>query len=279
MVFCFRVDIDSAYGMRNGVPNILDLLRKLDIPATFFVVTGGESGLFELVRYPRTNLPNAAAGVKLPASEIVRMLVAPYNFAVKHADTLRDAMKNGHEVGCHGWKHREWTRALNRIDVNDRFSKITRVFNETFGFAPLCFAAPAFQTNLAVLAALDKFGFQAAGDLDGNAPFHPIVGETHFRHVQVPVTLKDAYTRPLIEGLHFDGYSDAAIVREITKRIAEQEQQFGFSCFYCHDVFEGINKFNLLKDVLTFVKLEGIETATITQVAKNCKKEKQVNLQ
>lgn len=278
MVFCFRIDIDSAYGMRNGVPNILELLRKLDILATFFVVTGGETGIVDILSGGK-RVTEGAAGVKLPPLEIARILVAPYNFAIKHADTLTEAVKNGHEIGAHGWKHREWTRALDGIDVNDRFSKITHVFNETFGFAPMCFAAPAFKTNAAVLNALDRFQFQAAGDLNGSVPFHPVVGETHFKHVQVPVTLKDQYTRPLIEGLHFDGYSDDSIVKTITSQITEQEKQFGFSCFYCHDVFEGINKLNLLKDVLTFVKLEGIETATITQVAKNCKKEKQVNLQ
>ena len=49
MSFCFRVDIDSAYGMRKGIPNILDLLRKLDMPASFFVVNGGETGLVNLL--------------------------------------------------------------------------------------------------------------------------------------------------------------------------------------------------------------------------------------
>ncbi len=276
MAFCFRVDIDSAYGMRNGVPNILELLRKLDMPASFFVVMGGETGALELLRSPRTNIPSPVVGVKLPFLEIARMLTKPYNFAVKHADTLRAAMREGHDVGVHGWKHREWTRSLDRIDVNNRFSRMAELFSKTFGLLPSSFTAPAFRTNVTVLEALDRFEFQAAGDLEGVVPFRPVVGERKFKHVQVPVTLKDEYTRPLIEGLCFDGYTDSAVVKSITSRITAQEAKYGFSCFYCHDVYEGINKLNLLKDVLTFVKLEGIEAITMGEAARRCKAFKKV---
>lgn len=277
MVFVFRVDIDSAYGMRNGVPNILELLRKLDMPASFFVVMGGETGLFEFLTGGQ-RVATGAPGVKLPALEMVRILAAPYNFAERHADTLRTAINDGHEVGPHGWKHREWTRSLESINVEQRFTQITQLYPKLFSSAPSSFTAPGFKTNVAVLTSLDKFGFKAAGDLDGTEPFRPVVGETKYRHVQVPVTLKDKQTRPLIEGLHFDGYSDDSIVKIITGQIAQQERENGYSCFYCHDVFEGITKLNLLKDVLTFVKLEGIETATIKEVAAKCKTYQQLNL-
>ncbi len=278
MVFCFRVDIDSAYGMRNGVPNILELLRKLDMQASFFVVMGGETGLFEFLSGGQ-RATSGAAGVKLPALEMARILAMPYNFAVKHVETLHAAVKDGHEVGPHGWKHREWTRSLDAIDVDSRFTQITALYrDQLFGTTPASFTAPGFKTNAAVLNALDKFSYAAAGDLDGVEPFRPVVGETKYRHVQVPVTLKDKQTRPLIEGLHFDGYSDDAIVKTITSEITRQEKENGFSCFYCHDVFEGITKLNLLKDVLTFVKLEGIETATVQQVARKCSVYKKVNL-
>lgn len=277
MVFCFRVDIDSAYGMRNGVPNILELLRKLDMPASFFVVMGGETGLFEFLTGGQ-RVATGAPGVKLPAWEMARILAAPYNFAQRHADTLRGALKDGHEVGPHGWKHREWTRSLNSLDIDQRFTQITQLYGELFGTAPASFTAPGFKTNVAVLNALDKFDFSAAGDLDGVEPFRPVIGERKYCHVQVPVTLKDKQTRPLIEGLHFDGYSDDSIVKLITAEIARQEKENGFSCFYCHDVFEGITKLNLLKDVLTFVKLEGFEVLTMEQAAKDCKAYKEVEL-
>ncbi len=269
MSFCFRVDIDSAYGMRKGVPNILDLLRKLDMQASFFVVTGGETGLVDLLAGGK-NVGHGAPGVKLPPWEIARVLLAPQNFAIKHAELLLDAKKQGHEIGAHGWKHREWTRNLENLDLTDRFQKIVAQFQSTFGFKPTLFTAPAFKTNLAVLNALDKFGFQAAGDLDGVKPFHPVYAGQKFNHVQVPVTLKDQYTRPLIEGLCFDGYSDVSVVKLITTEIQKQQRENGFSCFYCHDLFEGINKISVLKEVLTFVKQENIEITTMHRAAKQC---------
>ncbi len=278
MVFCFRIDIDSAYGLHNGVPKILELLRQLDMPASFFVVMGGETGLLDFLSGGK-RVTTGAPGVKLPSWEIARILLAPYNFAEKHIELLKQAKGNGHVVGCHGWKHREWTRGLDNLDVGERFSKIESKYVELFDVKPTCFTAPAFKTNKLVLNTLDKFGYEVAGDLDGKAPFRPVVGENKYKHVQVPVTLKDRFTRPLIEGLHFDGYSDDSIVKIITEQITRQESENGFSCFYCHDVFEGITKINLLKDILTFVKLEGFETATMQQVGKNCKEYKKVNFQ
>lgn len=277
MVFVFRVDIDSAYGLRNGVPRILELLSKLDFKASFFVVMGGETGILEILKQ-RNKAAGGIPGVKLPLWEITRILAAPYNFAEKHADILHDAIENGHEVGCHGWKHREWTRALDEIDIRHRFKEMSSVYEKMFASLPKLFTAPGFRTNLKVLECLDEFNYLCAGDLDGVRPFKPIVNERKFSHVQVPVTLKDKRTRPLIEGLCLDGYSDESIAKIITNEIKKQEHQSGFACFYCHDLFEGVTKLNLLEQVLTFVKNEDIETATMSEVARNCKNYLEVKL-
>jgi len=51
MVFSLRIDIESKNGIKNGIPALLKLLRKHNLKASFYLTMGGESNLFELLRY------------------------------------------------------------------------------------------------------------------------------------------------------------------------------------------------------------------------------------
>jgi hypothetical protein len=37
--FCFRFDVDTPKCIKKGVPNLISLSKKLDVPFTFFIKT------------------------------------------------------------------------------------------------------------------------------------------------------------------------------------------------------------------------------------------------
>jgi len=53
--FTLRIDLESDKGIKEGVPRLLDLLKKYNIKASFYISMGGESNIFEILKY-RNNL-------------------------------------------------------------------------------------------------------------------------------------------------------------------------------------------------------------------------------
>lgn len=265
-MFCLRVDLDTAYATPAALENLLPVLRDNNAVASFFIPMGGESNLVELfkTRGKGAQMPKAHS---LPKKELLRMLLKPKNYAEENAETLRQAMRQGCTVGCHGWKHREWTRSLETLDVKKTFEKMTEKYVELFGVKPRCFAAPGFRSNGEVLKQLDAFGFKCAGDLEGQRPFRPVVNGRKFKCVQAPVNIRAVDSRPLIEWLALRGKSDSEILRECRREILEKEKKFGYACMYAHDFFECKASFPLVRQVVEFVAREGIEFASVEKAA------------
>lgn len=274
-MFCLRVDIDSRFGLLNGVPKLLEALRKQDAKASFYVPMGGESTLPELLRH-RGGERGAAGGVKLPALEILRMCLLPRNFAEENITLLKRITDEGHELGVHGWKHRAWTRSLASINAAGHVALATRKFEELFGRKPKSFAAPAFKTSRTVLEALDAFGYSAAGDLEGDAPFKPVVGGKEYSCVQVPITLKMPNTDPLIEAFSLQGMNDNDVVARVCGMIDELEARGKLASLYCHDLFEGTAKPHVVEAVLAHVKMQGYELSTVEKIGAGATARKQI---
>ena len=47
--FTLRVDLESDKGIQFGVPKLLNLLKKYNLKASFYIPMGGESNIFELL--------------------------------------------------------------------------------------------------------------------------------------------------------------------------------------------------------------------------------------
>jgi peptidoglycan/xylan/chitin deacetylase (PgdA/CDA1 family) len=87
----------GQYGSRSGLPRVLNLLKRYDIPATFFI-------------------PGVTA--KLYPEEVKRIAAA------------------GHEIGIHGWIH-EWTASLERDDERMLMERSLATLEELSGRRPV----------------------------------------------------------------------------------------------------------------------------------------------
>lgn len=247
--FTLRVDLESDKGIKKGLPKLLDLLKKYGIKASFYLVLGGESNIFELLRYRKKLMSSGERSLKIwSLKEKLRMAFFPKDFVVSNKKILRRILEEGHELGLHGWKHRAWTRGLDQINIKEYIIKSKNKYEKIFQQRPISFASPGFNTNDKVLEILEKEGIHFISDFEGNwiADYGKIKN--------IPITILGENKMPIIEYLIGKGKTDKEIFDYIKKEILEK----GLISFYIHGLFEARFKIDLLEEIFKFIKTEKI---------------------
>jgi peptidoglycan/xylan/chitin deacetylase (PgdA/CDA1 family) len=210
-----KVDVDTYRGLKEGVPALLEIMKKYSVKATFFVSFGPDNsgkavwGIFKkgfLRKMVRTKavklygLRTILSGTLLPAPIICRK--APH--------IIKAIPDEGHEIGVHAWDHRLWQDHLDDLaeeEIKNEFEKSFDAFQTILGYQPKCTAAPGWYCNKASLKIQDTLSLDYCSDCRLGAPFYPRLGETQFKTLQIPSS------QPCIEELTgIDGVSDKNIV-------------------------------------------------------------------
>jgi undecaprenyl phosphate-alpha-L-ara4FN deformylase len=192
-----RVDVDTLRGTRIGVPNLIALLARYSIRASFFFSVGPDNmgrHLWRLLRpaFAVKMLRTRAAslygwdillkGTLWPGPVIGKQCPKP----------IREAAVADHEIGLHAWDHHYWQTRMERLDHLALSREIQRGYDllaDILGRNPDCFAAPAWRVTPQALHALEPFPFRYQSDCRGHSPFRPIVEGRQANHIQVPTTL------------------------------------------------------------------------------------------
>ena len=192
-----RVDVDTRRGLAEGVPRLLELFRRSELRASFFVTMGPDrSGLAIrralrpsfLVKMWRTN-PLALYGLRtlLSGTLLPARLVGAGAPAL-----LLQIVDAGHELGPHGWDHVGWQDGIHRLSrsaIRADLNRAARAFEVAVGVAPHASAAPGWRISASALAVQDTFRFRYASDTRGQAPFRPEVADGVLATLQVPTTM------------------------------------------------------------------------------------------
>lgn len=248
--FTLRIDLESDKGIKEGVPKLLNLLKKYNIKASFYLSMGGESNLSEILKH-RSNLKTSGERkIKLwSLKEKARMAFIPRDFVNKNKKILKRILDEEHELGLHGWKHREWTRSLEKIDLENTIKKSMNKYIRLFGEKPLSFASPGFNVNDKVLKILEKNNIKFMSDFPGEK------AKKYGKIKNIPMTILGKDKMPIIEYLVSRGKSDEEILEIMKKEIEKKE----ISSFYIHGMFEGRFKIKLLEDIFKFIKRRKIK--------------------
>jgi undecaprenyl phosphate-alpha-L-ara4FN deformylase len=120
MQLALKIDVDIRIGLREGVPRLIELLRRYEIRASFFVSFGPDhSGRVIrriwrpsfLLKMLRTNplrlygFKTLLSGTLLPSAPV----------GAENPDQLRAIVADGHELGIHGYDHVRWQDRLEKM--------------------------------------------------------------------------------------------------------------------------------------------------------------------
>jgi peptidoglycan/xylan/chitin deacetylase (PgdA/CDA1 family) len=244
-----RVDVCTYQGLRDGVPEILRILRRRRARATFFVAFGPDSSgraVFNLLKpaFARKMFrTNAAASYGLATALYGTVLPAPL-IGSGRPSALRRILDDGHELGVHGWDHRRWQDDLDEYAparLASEFNRMCEAFESVAGRPPAAFAAPAWRASPRLLALEEKRGFSYASDARGFRPFVPEFEGRTYGVPQVPVTL------PTLDEC-LGAMTAADFGAEILRRSAAQPE---YCCLAVHAETEGRAHRRVLEEILS----------------------------
>ncbi len=186
MIMGLRIDVDSIADAL-AVPQLLDLLKKYDAKATFFITTGHDQTLKNISHYAGKNILRIPLKRYIPGffQSMIRRNVESY-------PSIKLLIDSGHEIGLHGYRHYEWMNFLhkkNKTEISKMIETGCKLFEKEFGIPPRSFSSPGFATSKKYLLALDDFDFDYSSDFYGFHPFYPEAGDKKFDTLQLPVRI------------------------------------------------------------------------------------------
>jgi len=245
---CLRVDVCTFRGLRDGVPGVLDVLRRAKARATFYVTFGPDASGLALLKllnpkFALKMLRTKAASTYGWATAFYGTLLPSPLVGAGLPDTLKRIRDEGHEIGVHGWDHRRWQDKLSKYDatkLRGEFYKMIDAYRSILGAAPASFAAPAWLLSRELFDLEQQAGFSFASDTRGAAPFLPVFEGKEGSLPQLPVTLAtldECLGRMTPEEFVEESLRDAA-------------KQPGYACFTAHAESEGMGYRAVLESFL-----------------------------
>ena len=245
--FFIRVDLESDKGIKEGVPKLLEVFNRNGVKGSFYLSLGGESNIFELLRYRKKMESSAERSIRLwSLREKIRMAFFPRDFVLRNKNILKRIVEEEHELGIHGWKHRAWTRGLNKINIDEHIKKAINKYKKLFDKNLISFSSPGFNVNKKVLESLEKEGINFISDFSDKKI------KNYGQIKNIPLTILGENKMPIIEYLVGKGRSD----KEILKKFEEEIKGKELVSFYIHGLFEGRFKTELLDKIIKLLKNE-----------------------
>jgi peptidoglycan/xylan/chitin deacetylase (PgdA/CDA1 family) len=278
-----KIDVDTLKGTRQGVPALIEALKKHQAGATFLFSLGPDhtgraiKRVFRkgfLGKVQRTSVvshygfPTLLYGTLLPGPDIGR----------RCADILRKARDDGFEVGIHTWDHvrwqdgvghasAEWTRREMELAQN-RFTDIFQTPARTHG-------AAGWQMPKHALRLTEEMGFDYCSDgraMPGEGtPHFPVVNAEIIGCPQLPTTL------PTVDELiGLDGCSEAnvherllAMTLDAPPPLTHVQQPMRAHVFTLHAELEGMRLLPVFEKLLAGWRSQGYELVATETIHRN----------
>lgn len=210
-LLALKIDVDTWRGTREGVPRLLEILKRHQARATFLFSVGPDHTGRAITRVLRKGflqkvsrtsvlehygLRTLLYGTLLPGPDIGR----------REAALLRSVRDAGHEVGIHCWDHIRWqdhVAAQSAAWTRREMQRAAARFAEIFGVPARTHGAAGWQMNAAAYACERELGLDYASDGRGTHPFQPVDDDGEICGVaQLPTTLPTLDELIGIDGLN-----------------------------------------------------------------------------
>jgi peptidoglycan/xylan/chitin deacetylase (PgdA/CDA1 family) len=259
-----KVDVDTWRGTRDGVPALVELLRRHGAGATFLFSLGPDHTGRAIRRALR---PGFAAKVRRTSvvshygitTLMYGTLLPGPDIGRRGADEMRRTRDAGFEVGVHTWDHIRWQDGVAAADAAWTRREMTRAcerFQEIFGEAPRVHGAAGWQMNRHAWRLTQDLGFDYASDTRGSHPFIPLVDGEIIACPQLPTTLPT-----LDELLGLDGLGPENVAAHLLT--LTREPPASGHVYTLHAELEGRKLLPVLDALLTGWKDQGYDLVSL----------------
>ena len=197
MKLALKVDVDTYRGTREGVPRLIDLLKKHGAGATFLFSLGPDHTGRAIRRAFRPGFAKKVSRTSVLEhygfkTLLYGTLLPGPDIGVACAAIMRSVRDQGFEVGIHCWDHVRWQDGLAGADeawTRAEMERALKRFEEIFAAPAQVHGAAGWQMNIHAMRLTERLGFAYASDTRGVCPFIPIWNAEPFAVPQLPTTL------------------------------------------------------------------------------------------
>ncbi len=258
MRIALKIDVDTLRGTREGVPTLVELLRKHDVAATFLFSLGPDHTGRAIKRVFRRGFVG-----KVRRTSVVRhygvktllygtLLPGP-DIGRRAADVMRGVRDAGHETGVHCWDHIRWQDGVSKADAqwtSDEMHRACERFHEIMGEPPRTHGAAGWQMNVHALRLTQRLGFDYCSDGRGDYSHLPVWNAELVRCPQFPTTLPT-----LDEMIGVDDITEENVAAHLLERTRDSNRDT--HVFTLHAELEGMRMAPAFEQLLLGWKAQG----------------------
>ncbi|MBK8761628.1 MAG: 4-deoxy-4-formamido-L-arabinose-phosphoundecaprenol deformylase [Sulfuritalea sp.] len=258
-----KIDVDTWRGTLQGVPRLVEILRRHRAGASFLFSLGPDHtgraikrvfrpGFMKKVQ--RTSvvshygIKTLMYGTLLPGPDIGR----------RGADILRATRDAGFETAIHCWDHVKWQDGVEHADpawTEREMRRAHQRFAEVFGTNAPGHGAAGWQMNAHALRMTQRLGYRWASDCRGSHPFIPVWNAEIVACPQLPTTLPT-----LDELVGVDDLTPENVHQHLLRISAETTRDHVFTL---HAELEGLKFGDTLERLLTGWREQGYEMVSL----------------
>lgn len=267
MKLALKIDVDTFRGTREGVPRLVEALKKHNADATFLFSLGPDQTGRAIKRVFRRGFMKKVSrtsvlqhyGLK---TLLYGTLLPGPNIGLACANILRSVRDAGFEVGVHCWNHVDWQDNVGEADAQwtekqmrlaiDRFERI-------FGEPPRVHGAAGWQMNRHAYRLTQRLGFEYASDTRGTHPFIPMYKAEIFACPQIPGNLPT-----FDELIGLDGITKDTVAAHLLGLTAEKPSHA--PVFTLHAELEGMKLLPAFEQLLEGWQAQGYELVSLRKI-------------
>ena len=196
-LLALKVDVDTYRGTCEGVPRLVELLKKYGAQATFLFSLGPDHTGRAIRRVFRPGFVGKVKRTSVVEHYGIRTLLygtllpGP-DIGRRCADLLRSVAADGFETGIHTWDHIKWQDGVEHADeawTRRQMQLAVDRYAEVFGTPALTHGAAGWQMNRHAMRLTQRLGFDYCSDGRGEFPYYPVQNGEIIGCPQLPTTL------------------------------------------------------------------------------------------
>jgi undecaprenyl phosphate-alpha-L-ara4FN deformylase len=257
-----KIDVDTFRGTREGVPRLIEMLKRHGAGATFLFSLGPDHTGRAIKRALRPGFMQKVNRTSVLEHYGLRTLmygtvIPGPDIGKRCAPILRRVRDEGFEVGIHTWDHVKWQDGVAAADetwTQWQMALACQRFREVFGEDAAVHGAAGWQMNVHAYRRTQSLGFRYASDTRGSHPFIPVIRAEIVACPQFPTTLPTLDELIGLDGITPDNVTEALLARTVNRRD---------HVFTLHAELEGMKLAGVFEKLIGGWKAQGYEISAM----------------